>query len=316
MNGAVGFALIGPFQDLPAYVKTASSQPNFALWHGIAATNADPRSFIGEYTGEIDVVTDANGKRRLAYTDCVPATVCDIVSALLGIDLDSTDREYLQAKMGTKPTNAEPDKGANLVQAKAGAALLWPQLSSVLSADWAQFVKLLDDGYGQCWLFEPMNKQQRPQRVSIVDLKPFMAANGYQFLQFGPVGMPSTATEDPMSWFANVKPIVPLRVTFTKPTNFFTQPVLSSAFKVPGWNPNGVPTTRWVIGQVEGAEYPAGSGNTTWDVVIGDSTPFCYPSATRGSVAVDDLVAARKAGAKTGAGAVAQAAANEAAKYA
>ena len=119
-----------------------------------------------------------------------------------------------------------------------------------------------------------------------------------------------------MSWFANVKPIVPLRVTFTKPTNFFTQPVLSSAFKVPGWDPNGVPTTRWVIGQVEGAEYPAGSGNTTWDVVIGDSTPFCYPSATRGSVAVDDLVAARKAGAKTGAGAVAQAAANEAAKYA
>lgn len=93
--------------------------------------------------------------------------------------------------------------------------------------------------------------------------------------------IPDSAMEDPMSWFADVKPVVPFVVRFDNPTNFFTEPKLAEQYKAEGSPFSAMSKT--VIGRVAGTEYPAGSGNTDWDVFIGSrGGPLCYPSATRG----------------------------------
>ena len=98
--------------------------------------------------------------------------------------------------------------------------------------------------------------------------------------------LPDTATEDdPMSWFADVRPLDPISVRFDNPTNMYTQPTLSRAYITADHPKSPISdTSRTIVGTVKGDEYPAGSGNVAWDVWIGAAGPRCYPSATRGTV--------------------------------
>lgn len=284
-----GFVLIGPFQSLPPYVKQASNQPNFDKWHAVLLLNGKPNSFVDEYTGEVDYYW-LNGIKHLTFTDCVPATVCDAVSAVLGIPLDYRDREALQSAMGTKPTQTDPFAGANLPEAQAGANKMWPgRLKTTLSNAWATIRQGSDDGTGYCWIFEPMAKSKAPQRVKIADMLPFVAANNNQYLKIEAVPLPDTSSTE-----ADMDPTqdIPAAVCTVGQTWFFSDPSLAGSTQIQAVSGLAKVGLYWQNSRATALRVAFGSHNTDLRVVY---VPNASVSNIRVSDAAPDCTAAVKA---------------------
>lgn len=277
----VAFALIGPFQSLPSYVKSASNQPNFDKWHAVLLLNGTPHSFIDEYTGEVDYYIGSDGMKHLTFTDCVPAVGCDAISALLGQNLDYHTREQLQSEMGTKPTQTDPFAGANLTNLKNGVAKMWPNVETVLSNAWAAIRDGSNDGSGYCWIFEPMAKNKAPQRVKIADMYPFVAANNNQYLKFIQPTLPDSSTQG-----EDMDPINDIPVAFCTvgQTWFFSDPSLAGSTQIQATNGLAKVGLYWQNSRATALRVAFGSHNTNLRVVY-------VPNASVSNIRISDVAA-------------------------